>query len=572
MITSPHDSERGPAASLIGASIGTYRIVREVGRGGMGTVYEAVHKTIGQRAAVKVLSAMLSNRQKFVNRFFVEARSISMVRHPGLVNIFDYNQLPDGTIYILMEFLEGDSLWQRYERLRRIGSWLVLANALKIARQIASTLAAVHRKGIVHRDLKPENVILIDDPDTTLGERAKLLDFGIAKLREPEPSTPRGLGGARRTTAGIVLGTPVYMSPEQYSGDELDGQSDVYSLGVMIYEMVARHPPFEGEKWADLAAQHLRDDPPSLRKQDAEVPGEVEDLIQEMLAKDPNLRPPMMQVVDRLDELIDLLSPMGPRSADDRTARVDLLTIDALVGDGAHDGSCTDRNPVVPAPASLETVSASVGLDAPVSPLRYPGMSRSARWPHLVAIVGLLLAGSAAAIWLVRPTGKRGDPTLGRPAGQAARVSTRNAVSLDATSPPPVVVEPLFPGPPPGKVPCHVTSDPIGAQVLSADGQRVLGQTPWQDEMESGATQELVLRHPGYAEERLSLSPGPDCDRQVALAALPPVHFHRSRSHRADPAHSAEAHPNAPDPSPIESPTEPKHDTDKKIDVPIIRF
>ena len=145
MNSGPHDSLEMPVESLIGTSIGTYRIVREVGRGGMGTVYEAVHETIGQRAAVKVLASSLSMRQKFVKRFFVEARSISMVRHPGLVNIFDYNQLPDGTIYILMEFLEGDSLWQRYERLRHIGSWLPLLNALKMARQIASTLAAVHR-------------------------------------------------------------------------------------------------------------------------------------------------------------------------------------------------------------------------------------------------------------------------------------------------------------------------------------------------------------------------------------------------------------------------------------------
>src|SRR5262245_38809724 len=139
--------------TLVGQRIGSYRIVREIGRGGMGAVYEAVHDSIGQRAAVKVLYADLSQRPKFVTRFFDEARAISMVRHPGLVSIFDFNKRPDGTLYILMEFLDGDSLFQRNLRLRKLGVLLSVEKALQIARQIASTLAAVHRKGIVHRDL-----------------------------------------------------------------------------------------------------------------------------------------------------------------------------------------------------------------------------------------------------------------------------------------------------------------------------------------------------------------------------------------------------------------------------------
>jgi serine/threonine-protein kinase len=182
---------------------------------------------------------------------------------------------------------------------------------VQIARQIASTLAAVHRKSIVHRDLKPENIMLVDDPDMPLGERAKLLDFGIAKLRSTTATTEEAV---RRTDVGIVLGTPVYMSPEQFLEEELDGQSDVYSLGAMIYEMVARNPPFAGRKWGELALKHLHELPVPLSQIPVDVPEELDTLVLEMLAKDLHDRPVMAQVVDRLDELAEFLRT-GRRSA-----------------------------------------------------------------------------------------------------------------------------------------------------------------------------------------------------------------------------------------------------------------
>jgi serine/threonine-protein kinase len=310
----------GPEEVRIGQTIGTYRIVREIGRGGMGVVYEAVHESIGQRAAVKVLSAQLSSQPKFGGRLLNEARAISMVRHAGLVNIFDFNQLPGGTVFIMMEYLEGESLWQRYTRLQQEGAWISLGETVQIARQIASTLAAVHRKSIVHRDLKPENIMLVDDPDMPLGERAKLLDFGIAKLR-----TSMTEESVRRTDAGIVLGTPLYMSPEQFLEEELDGQSDVYSLGAMIYEMVARKPPFSGRKWGELALKHLHEPPVALRQLPVPVPEALDVLVMEMLAKDLHERPVMAQVVDRLDELAEFMRTgrLSRRTDPDRPAVAD---------------------------------------------------------------------------------------------------------------------------------------------------------------------------------------------------------------------------------------------------------
>ena len=146
--------------------------------------------------------------------------------------------------------------------------------------------------------------MLVDDPDMPLGERAKLLDFGIAKLRSSTPATEEAI---RRTDVGIVLGTPVYMSPEQFLEEELDGQSDVYSLGAMIYEMVARQPPFAGRKWGELALKHLHEAPVPLRQIPVEVPEALDVLVMEMLAKDLHERPVMAQVVDRLDELAEFL-------------------------------------------------------------------------------------------------------------------------------------------------------------------------------------------------------------------------------------------------------------------------
>jgi serine/threonine-protein kinase len=283
------DVVEGSGDPLVGTLVGQYRITREIARGGMGVVYEAIHDVIGQRAAVKVLQNT-GGRASAHPRFLNEARAISLVQHPSMVRIFDFGQLPSGMPYILMEFVEGELL---RARLSRQDARLEPISAMRIARQIAAALAAAHARGIVHRDLKPENVILVRDEEAAGGERVKLLDFGIAKL----------VGDERvQTTEGVVLGTALYMSPEQCAGSEdIDDRADVYALGVLLYEMFAGGPPFRGESTA-VMRQHLFQEPPPLPEEDALSEGGRE-LLRRMLAKEPSRRPRMEEVAELLQRL-----------------------------------------------------------------------------------------------------------------------------------------------------------------------------------------------------------------------------------------------------------------------------
>jgi serine/threonine protein kinase len=183
--------------------IGPYRVVREIGRGGMGSVFEAVQPQIERRVAIKVLHSQYAKNEQLVNRFFNEARAVNIVNHPSVVQISEFAQLPDGTAYIVMEFLEGESLGSR---MKRQNGKLSLVESLRLARQIAAALAAAHAKNIIHRDLKPDNVMIVADPEAPGGERAKVLDFGIAKLAAAA-SPDGGMEAVSTTRTGVMVGT-----------------------------------------------------------------------------------------------------------------------------------------------------------------------------------------------------------------------------------------------------------------------------------------------------------------------------------------------------------------------------
>ena len=220
---------------MIGQQIGSYHVLRKIGAGGMGAVFEAVHQQIGRRAAIKILHGQYAEDPEVATRFLNEARAVNLVQHPGLVSIFEYGQLPDRTAYIIMEYLPAGSL---AGRLKATEGGLGPA-ALRFARQMASALAAAHAQGIIHRDLKPANVMLASDPDTAGGERVKILDFGIAKV-----AAPAGEAEGPLTRTGAMLGTAAYMSLEQCrNAATADAKSDVYSLGVICYEMLAAAAP-----------------------------------------------------------------------------------------------------------------------------------------------------------------------------------------------------------------------------------------------------------------------------------------------------------------------------------------
>jgi len=301
---------KGPG--MEGSVIGNYRVVRKLTEGGMGTVYEAVHDRLGKRAALKTLHPEFARRPEFVQRLIDEARAVSLVDHPGLVEVFDCGLDENGTAYILMEYLNGETLGARLKALHGRGR-LDLSVTLRIGRQVASALAATHEKGIVHRDLKPDNVMLVADPEAPGGERAKLLDFGIAKLRAEltESEDTRHV-----TMAGTLMGTPTFMSPEQCRGaGHVDDRTDVYSLGIMLYLMIGGRPPFVADGPGEVMLMHMTHQPAPLSSLAPDAPLELLSLIHQMLQKERGDRPSMAEVSLRLTQLCEALDWGGTTGA-----------------------------------------------------------------------------------------------------------------------------------------------------------------------------------------------------------------------------------------------------------------
>jgi eukaryotic-like serine/threonine-protein kinase len=279
---------------VIGETVGSYRIVGKLGEGGMGAVYVAHHALLGRKAAIKVLLPALSRQPEVVERFFNEARAVTSMSDPGIVQIFDFGYHTDGSAFIVMELLEGEPLDRRLARRGR----LPVVEALRIGRQVAISLATAHSRGIVHRDLKPENVFLVRDSEVAHGERAKLLDFGIAKLS--------GEGNISKTGTGALLGTPTYMSPEQCRGaGEVDHRSDIYALGCLLFHLLTGAPPFLGEGIGDVIAAHLREPAPSPASRVAGVPAALDALVRRCLAKAAGDRPASMsELAGAIDQLL----------------------------------------------------------------------------------------------------------------------------------------------------------------------------------------------------------------------------------------------------------------------------
>ena len=285
--------------------IGNYRLSRLLGRGGMGAVYEAVHIGVGGRAAIKLLRAEVVDNPDITQRFFDEARAANSVEHPSIIKIFDSGQTDDGLCYLAMEYLDGETLAHRIKVLGQLS----VTSAIRFARQAASALSAVHQRGLIHRDLKPENLMIVRDPESAGGERIKVLDFGIARLTADLRS------GDGTTETGIVMGTPMYMSPEQCHGaKQVTSQSDVYSLGIILYKMLAGRTPFTSPGLGALIAMHLTDVPVRVEQYNKQVPPPLSALLSEMLAKSPAERPTMSEVEARLRAMSRAEELPAPRS------------------------------------------------------------------------------------------------------------------------------------------------------------------------------------------------------------------------------------------------------------------
>ncbi len=292
MMMSPR-SKTSLLMHLIGTNVGEYRITELIGHGGMGAVFRAKHKTNQMSVAIKVMLPTEQDDTAVTDtlRFLDEARALSAVDHSSLVKLHEVGTLADGTIYLQMELLEGESL---EARLKRIGGPLPIERAIEFTRQLASAMHLVHNCDILHRDLKPHNVIIVSDPTAEGWERAKLIDFGIAKFRG---------AAAKRTNTNQLLGTPRYMSPEQCEGSQsLDSRSDVYSLGLMLFEMLTAQSPYLLSDESELAwlRAHTGHKPRPLRQLRPDCLVELEVLIETMLDKVSNQRPSMAEVADCL--------------------------------------------------------------------------------------------------------------------------------------------------------------------------------------------------------------------------------------------------------------------------------
>lgn len=277
--------------------IGHYRIVRKIAAGGMGIVYEAEHESLGRRVAIKTLRRSILRDDEMVRRFLGEAIAAARIRHSGVVTVYDFGNLPDGTTYLVMEYLEGETL----SRAMSEGEAMTIERVVELGRQIATTLAHAHAAGIVHRDLKPDNIHVLKDPLTGT-ERTKLLDFGVAKFVQQQLLT------SMQTGLGKILGTPWYMPPEQCQGSgNIDARSDIYSLGCVLFQMACGRVPFPG-KLTEVLTAHKMSAVPSVRAINPALPKSFDRLIRSMMAKDPRQRPQTMKEVERALRKLDLTS------------------------------------------------------------------------------------------------------------------------------------------------------------------------------------------------------------------------------------------------------------------------
>jgi serine/threonine-protein kinase len=402
-----------------GTIIGSYRLLQLLGEGGMGFVYKAEHTRISRVVAIKMLRPEFAGNSQAVERFFSEAKAANQIAHENIVEITDFVENQDGNNYVIMELLKGMELSEPLSK-----GALALGRTLRITVQMCDALGAVHNAGIIHRDLKPDNVFLTKRAGQS--DFVKILDFGIAKLTDTQ-----GLS-TNQTAAGAVFGTPEYMSPEQAKGEEVDHRSDIYSLGVILYEMVTGAKLFEAPTFAEVLVMHMKATPalPStVSDLPHAIPVALEALILDCLSKDPESRPQEMEVIaERLRQV----------------AEADSSLLESFVSD--------------------DHFSEDSYSDLPVQ------VSTRGKPSWLVAWAAIALLGTIAAYIATRSGGSSEESQLKEPAvpqEQATAVATPEPVQTDSLVPEATTVEVVF------------TSAPPGAGVFRVGSDLLLGNTPF---------------------------------------------------------------------------------------------
>ncbi len=423
---------------MIGREIaGRFRILAKIGEGGMGAVYRAEQISLKRAVAVKVLRPELSANQMLVRRFETEAAAVAKIDHPNTVKVYDFGQDTDGSLFIAMEYIEGRSLRAAVQQ-----GPMPPARALGIAIQVAASLADAHTQSIVHRDLKPDNVMLIDKGRSR--DIVRVLDFGIA--RDDSRSTQLAM-----TQAGDMLGTPQYMAPEQIRGETIDGRTDVYALGCLIYEMVTARLPFEAPTVLAMLTKHLTEQvpAPSVRRPDLGIPPAIDHLVLAAMAKDPNARPPTM---DDYGELLTTVLQSLPADPS-RVASVGMPAVGAL--------------PVTPVPyAQPHAMTPPVQTPAPIQRIppttrTVPQLPAKPSRASIYAVVGVLaIGGVGAGIWAAT----RGGPKAPAPqaitaAGSGSAIADTHVAAGGDHDIPVTTTEDLWGGgpaaPEPTPVPAH---------------------------------------------------------------------------------------------------------------------
>ena len=417
-----------------GTMLGEYRIETRIGEGGMGVVFSAVHPMIGKRAAIKILKKELCADPHTVERFIDEARVVNQIGHPNIVDIFAFGEMPDGRSYFVMEWLKGDTLRDRMAR-----GPVDLTEVTRVVRQLARALQAAHDKGVIHRDLKPDNIFLVDIPDEL--PAVKLLDFGIAKLAHSDHRV-------EKTATGAIIGTPQYIAPEQAKGYAIDHRADIYALGGIVFELLTGRPPFVADNAMEMVAKHLMETPVRVSTIVPAVPPELDELVSQMLAKQPEARPSLVRVNEVLE-----------RSRDRASLASGL--------DGAPARRAGTERPVSRATTEPPIPSMELAARPAVSAARDAAAPRRIR-PLWVVIAGVPIAGLLAFL-VVRGMGSSGGeaPEKREPSGIAGS-AVPEATTPDVKQPPvqqPPVQQPPVQQPPAKQL--SVTKEPVRPSVTA---------------------------------------------------------------------------------------------------------
>ena len=496
---------------LLGTTVaGRYKVIKLLGEGGMGQVYLAEHTAIEKRIALKVLRAEYAHKGEIVTRFQQEAISASRIKHPNVLDVFDFGQLENGCFYLAMEFLEGNDLADELQRSRV----LTAPRALPIAMQICRALAAAHAKGVVHRDMKPENVFLQRTGDGE--EIVKIVDFGIAQLKPSNEEAAAASTHRRLTRTGMIFGTPEYMAPEQASGKHADLRCDIYAVGIILFELFTGAVPFTGETFLGVLTKHLGEMPPSMRTvyPDLQLSGEFEGVVLRALAKDPAQR------YQTMTELAQALASTpegqyagirGPYSQVGGDGRGSVLPAGASPNPTAqqfvansgglqpgHAGSGPELTDAARAAVTLARQDTGPGARAETqlggeAATRAPTKSSSTGLAVL-AVLGVLVVAGGAGAFFMRDGGAR--PVA--PSTQA-RPSELPVAAPVAAEPPPVTPSAAPPAtsaavsspPPANAVKLEVVTDPPGATLMK-NGFQVCDATPCEVTASVNETLELA--------------------------------------------------------------------------------